>query len=199
MSFLYVGSLHIFPIVCYDSFVRDLIKIGVSFALTVFIFVAVLIYLPDSYRSNNALAKPSITILKPPPPATNKSICLVGDSLAYLAPWRLPKIAIPGQSTDPLINRIDSFTLPEECRTFIIINGVVLAGTGHSLDDINSENNRIKSSLLKNYPNATVHIIPFQDIREIAKKHTTGDGWHLNENGYRILRSKFSYMFTPPA
>ncbi len=189
--------------------IRRLPAIALWFTIFISLFALALFKMPDNYRIHPQLQKPSIMFLKPgvpgltlarytslfKSPIKEGTFCLVGDSAAWCAPWACFKIAVLGSLTDSVIEAVERSALPNQCKTFVVMNGIVLAGTGYTPDAIDRDNERLKAAILKKYPGSKVNIIPMSEWLKIASAHTVGDGYHLNKTGYAILRLQFSHFF----
>lgn len=195
---------------------KKLLAIGVWFCLFIFMLVAALFWMPDSWRVHATLEIPKIVFIKAPQPkaksptpwsaaiaayiyakdipVTNPSICIVGDSAAALAPWPYAKIALPGETCLELPEAIARYAGAPD--TFIILTGTWLLHEKRA-DEIRPRINDIVDSINLHFPETQVFEIPHSGYLAIANNHTIDGGWHLDSEGYRILYARYAFMFDP--
>ena len=157
---------------------------------------AILWHLPNKYRIHPRLAKPILVNPFSNKPISDSPICLVGDSFAYHAPWPYRKIACPGNTLRQLIPLVRTSKLQNVDR-FVILGGQTNIAQGHSRRRIEREMKRLQKAISDTYPDSKLYFIPPFEMHELAQADDTGDGWHINQLGYEILRMRYPALLYP--
>jgi len=113
-------------------------------------------------------------------------IVLVGDSIAALAPYPYPRLAICGAPVHALAERIPHLPIDYKVKHFVIIAGTAAKGLGFPDEIIAAEINNL-SMVLKLRFKVPVHIITYQEIAQYAEIDSP-DGIHLGIQAYRKLQ-----------
>jgi hypothetical protein len=166
------------------------------FILFTGLHAAILWSLPNKYRIHPRLAKPILVNPFSNKPISDSPICLVGDSFAYHAPWPYRKIAYPGNTLRQLIPLVRASKMKNVDR-FVVLGGQTNIARGHSRRRIERELRELMKALREAYPDAELYSIPPFEIHELAKDEETGDGWHVNQLGYEILRVRYPALLYP--
>ena len=177
---------------------KHILKIALWYLVTLSIVVAIFWNMPDSWRIHPKLNRPKIVFLKPKKRAVDKSVCLVGDCGAHIAPWPYLKISHGGAYSALLIPVIEKRRLPSTCRTFVVISGTwLMFAQDYSPDRVADDNKKIADAIKKKYPAATVHIIPPSALAQIVKEEgSRPDISYLpDDSGYKILFDRYSHCF----
>lgn len=175
---------------------RKIVYIVLWFVLFNGLHGVALWHLPNRYRIHPRLGKPILIN-----PISNETIgetpiCIVGDSFAHLSPWPYRKLAYPGHTLRQLVPIIQGTDL-KNVERFVVLGGQTNLAGGHSPERIEEEMNELVSALEEKYPDSRVDWIPPLEVHELAKKDETGDGWHINNLGYEILRARYPELRYP--
>ncbi|MBI5115969.1 hypothetical protein HZA56_05805 [Candidatus Poribacteria bacterium] len=126
-------------------------------------------------------------------PITDNGFCLIGDSQVCLAPYRIPKIAYAGASSQRLAQLIQSIPNAAHNVTFILMAGTIDMADNASRDHVFKNIAYLESTIRSRFPDShIVTIDPFY-IQELAKKHPSFPG-HLDVKGYWLLAAKYPIL-----
>jgi hypothetical protein len=178
-------------------YMKTTFRVGMWYFVFVFLAAGLLWFLPAPLRVHPALAKPSITFLKKDSPPSDLSICLVGDCAVDASPWPYIKVSVHRSGSAGIIPAFQKKLLPAETKTFVVMNGTYLAAVGNSPEQIREDSEKIRAAILERFPDARVHIIPINAVRDIVRGGGGQDLWHMNRTGYRILFRQYYHFFTP--
>ena len=183
----------------YNSCVKRILIIMSWYLATLSIVVAIFWNMPDSWRIHSKLNRPKIVFLKPKKRAVDKSVCLVGDCGAHMAPWPYLKISYGGIYSEQLVPAIEKSRLPVTCKTFVVMSGTwLMYAQDYSPDRIAEDNQKIANAIKKKYPAAAVHIIPPSVLKQIVEEEGARPNIRYlpKDSGYEILHDRYSRFFT---
>ena len=153
-------------------------------------------FLPNEYRVHPRLAKPIVISPFSKQPINDSPICIVGDSMAHLAPWPYRKITEPGTYLEDNVHMV-RLAPRVHTETFVILAGQTNIARGDSPKKIERQMARLLKTIQQKYPEATVYAIPPFEVHEIALNPKYGDGWHLFQAGYDELAARHPVLKYP--
>ena len=133
-------------------------------------------------------------------PATHEKTLLTGDSQALHFPGEYPRICFPGHRAEDVIPLINAY----KGDTTSIDRIVVMTGTnnialGDSPEQTMKACSDVALAAAKKFPHAKdLVIIPTFLQLQIASENNTGDGWHLNREGYKKIQQLEPDFFNAP-
>lgn len=137
-----------------------------------------------------AMGRP--VFLKPlPAKADYPNIYFLGDCHARNSPWSVSVVSFPALPIEGMTRTLkkNNFLLWRFKPQRIVIFGNLMNIVNGDPPDVIEKKSKDLIHLLKSrYPEADIQFISPHEIHEIAKIH--GDGWHLDEKGYRFLAER---------
>ena len=186
---------------------KAIFPIAAGFIPCIFAFCVLVVFLPDQYRIHPKLHVPQLIPIHSPGIAptgpaikafseamqrspTDPSVLLIGDSIAAIAPWPYAKIIRPGESSLELCEVVAHLQVLQKPERIIIMTGTWLLYIDQP-DTVEPETKELVDAVTKRFPSCPITVISPFFVHDVARSHTIDGGWHPDETGYDIIKSKY--------
>ncbi len=193
----YPALLALSLIVWYNLSMKKLPAIGAWFCLFIFIMVAALFWMPDSYRIHPRLKIPDIVFLRSQPllpKPLDMTVLLVGGCTAIGAPWPYPKITAPELKghESKLYKRLRQNRPGGDPDTILIMYGMSSLYTRpYDREAWLAMVQPILDLAKASFPNANIIVVDIFEIRDLCQiPGLSKDPFHLNHLGYFTLKAR---------